>query len=241
MSVIICAHRGSSGNAPENTLAALRMAVEHGAAQAEVDAQLTADGQVVLLHDETLERTTSGTGPVVEHTLEQLAGLDAGAWMGPEWRGQRVPTLEAALAELGDRLSFNIELKGAAVPGQEADLEDKVVGLVAARNLVQSCLLTSFDHARIDRLGASYPNEMLGYIVPPLAPWEELLDHPGQVLSLHAALVERTVVERAHAAGKQVHVWTVNTAAEFRLMLAAGADALITNFPDRLSAFLARG
>lgn len=235
MSPLICAHRGSSGHAPENTLAALKLAVEQGADLAEVDVQLTADGQAVLIHDEVLLRTTSGQGAVSEQTLAQMVQLDAGAWFGREWQGEPVPTLDTVLAELGTQIRFNLELKGAAGPA----LEQEVTRLVKAHGLTERCLLTSFDHACIDRLvPAGIP---LGQIIGRAGLWRDYLDGPAQVLSVEAALVDGGLVAAAHTAGKEVHVWTVNTAAEFRMMIGFGVDAIITNFPDRLRAFLNSG
>jgi glycerophosphoryl diester phosphodiesterase len=234
MPPLICAHRGSSGHAPENTLSALDLAVEHGAGQVEVDVQLTADGQAVLIHDETLNRTTSGKGLVAEHTLEQLRLLDAGTWFGREWAGEKLPTLEEVLVGLGDRVTFNLELKGAA--GQA--LEDEVTRLVKAHGLADRCLLTSFDHSRIGRLADAGVDIQLGFIVGQGTPWRELLSGPAQVLSVEATVVDAELVAAAHQAGKQVQVWTLNTAAEFRMVMEMKVDAIITNFPDRLQAFL---
>src|SRR5260221_43314 len=95
--VTVSAHRGASGYAPENTLAAFRLANELGADMVEFDVHLTADERLVLIHDDTLDRTTTGTGYVRDHTWDEIAGLDAGAWYAPEFQGERVPLLDDVL------------------------------------------------------------------------------------------------------------------------------------------------
>ncbi|HET6220602.1 MAG TPA: glycerophosphodiester phosphodiesterase family protein, partial [Dongiaceae bacterium] len=96
----VIGHRGAAAYAPENTLEGLREAARRGAGWVEFDAKLTGDGVVVLMHDDTLDRTTDGTGPVAETSYAEISHLDAGAWFGPAWRGARVPTLADALALL---------------------------------------------------------------------------------------------------------------------------------------------
>ena len=114
----IIGHRGAAKAAPENTLAGLREAKRQGAAWVEVDAKLTSDNQVILLHDDLLDRTTSGKGAAAQATLEQVRGLDAGAWFAPNWAGIKVPTLEETIAEvLSLGLNINVEIK--PCPGRE--------------------------------------------------------------------------------------------------------------------------
>ena len=116
----VIGHRGAAAAAPENTLASLRKAKELGASWVEFDVKLTRDGVPILMHDERLERTTNGRGEVAQATLAELQELDAGGWFGPAFRGERVPTFEAALglcAELG--LGINVEIK--PCPGREAE------------------------------------------------------------------------------------------------------------------------
>lgn len=230
---INCAHRGASGHAPENTLAALELAVSQGADMVEVDVQLTRDGRPVVIHDETVDRTTDGAGAVAEFDLDGLRRLDAGRWFGPRWTGQRVPTL-AEVLDLVSRhhLRVNIELKGAAGP----QLEAAVLREVERSGGADSCLLTSFDHRRLARLAAAGTAIPLGCIVGAGGWRPELLAGPGQVLSLERTLVDGDLLAAAHAAGRQVHVWTVNEARDMARLIALGADAVITNFPDLMQA-----
>jgi len=139
------AHRGANTEAPENTMAAFRKAVEVGATGLEFDVQLSKDGAVVVIHDEKLERTTNGSGLVKDYTLEELQRLDAGTWFDEEFAGEKMPTLDQILDEFAStELIFNIELKSGIVlyPG----LEEKVIEEVKRRNLTDQVVLSSFNH-----------------------------------------------------------------------------------------------
>lgn len=142
--VHLCAHRGYSTAAPENTIPALRIARAHGATVAEIDVQLTRDGEIVLMHDDLLDRTTDGHGPVAAHDLAAIARLDAGAWMGPEFAGTRVPTLAEALAAAGELgLALLIEVKERQ---RTAALIERLGELLEAADAVGRVVLISFDH-----------------------------------------------------------------------------------------------
>nr|MEE4268447.1 glycerophosphodiester phosphodiesterase family protein [Candidatus Krumholzibacteria bacterium] len=225
---MICAHRGASACAPENTLAALRLAVDQGVPMSEIDVQLTADGVPVLLHDLTMERTTSGQGPLADLSLAQVCRLDAGSWFGAEFAAERVPTLEEVIGALGSRLQLNIELKGRAGP----ELEQAVVKLVRHHGFERRCLLTSFDQVRMDGLSASDPDLKLGYIVGSGYWRETMLEAPVAVLSLNRSLVTAERIQAAHACGKEVHVWTVDEPQEMRELRDLGVDVIISNRPD---------
>lgn len=231
--IVNCAHRGASGHAPENTLAALELAVVQGADMVEIDVQLTQNGQPVVIHDETVDRTTDGAGAVAAFTLDGLRRLDAGSWFGKRWQGQRIPILAEVLdLARSHELLLNLELKGAAGP----ELEAAVLREVKRVGVGETCLLTSFDHGRIQRLAAAGVEVQLGFIVGS-GDWRSgLLTGPGEVLSLERSLVDIDLLAAAHAAGRQVHVWTVNDAEDMAQLMALGADAVITNFPDLMQA-----
>ncbi len=140
----VCAHRGDSLNAPENTLPALRAAAAAGASVAEIDVVLTGDDQIILLHDEVLDRTTDARGRVADLTLAEVRRLDAGAWFGPRFAGTRIPTLREALAEarsLG--IGLLVEVKERQRPDR---MHDRLAGLLAEANAVDDVLVISFDH-----------------------------------------------------------------------------------------------
>src|SRR5205814_5101727 len=145
---LVIAHRGASGTHPENTLAAFRRAVELGADMIELDVQLTRDGEVVVFHDATLERTTDGAGAVSDRTLAEIRRLDAGAWFGPAFRGTRVPTLAEVLAAVG--LPVNVELK----PVGDDGLEARALAVVESAGALARVVFSSFDAGALERLRA---------------------------------------------------------------------------------------
>jgi glycerophosphoryl diester phosphodiesterase len=154
---LVIAHRGFSGRYPENTLAAIQGAIDAGADMVEIDVTLTADRIPVVIHDDTLDRTTDGFGAVRERPWAEIMPLDAGGWFAPEFRGEGVPTLEEVLEGPGQEIALNVELKEAAFePDPPADaLESQVADLVRQHGLGGSVLLSSFEHryaARVERL-----------------------------------------------------------------------------------------
>ena len=225
-----CAHRGASGHAPENTLAALELAVRLGADMAEIDVQQTADGQLVLFHDDTLERTSSGRGPLAERTLAELRALDAGTWYGERFAGQRIPTLVEAVSLARGRLALNIELKA---DGNVNGLLDRLRAVVRDEDFAGSCVVTSFDHALVDELAASAPDFAVGYICGEEGLCDGVFRANVDLLSLEKRLVGPAEIEFAVAAGHAVHAWTVNDAAAMKSLLDLGVGGVITNYPDR--------
>jgi len=225
-----CAHRGASGQAPENTLGALERAIALGADMAEVDLRLTADGRLALIHDATLERTTSGRGRVADHAMAELAGLDAGSWLDAAWRDQRVPELGEALALARGRLRLNPPLKSATAPGE---MLDELLRQLARHDMAAQCVVTSFDADLITELKARAPQVAAGCILGPGAPPGRAFDGAGEVLSAEQSLVDAAFCARAAAAGKAVHVWTVDEPVAMRRFIALGVAAVITNHPER--------
>jgi glycerophosphoryl diester phosphodiesterase len=228
------AHRGASGHAPENTMAAFYLAEELGADGFEFDVQLTRDGVPVVIHDESLSRTTNGTGWVFQHTFEELRRLDAGAWYGERFAGETIPTLEEVIAAFGERLFLNIELKNSYfdMPG----LEEKTIELIRRYGVERNVIVSSFHHGSMKKFHDLAPDIRTGllydcYIV-------EVVEYAKQLgaSALHPffAGTKPEVVAAVHANGGEVNVWTVNEIEHMRLVLALGVDSVITNYPDRL-------
>ena len=140
------AHRGASGHCPENTRAAFLRAIELGADMVELDCQNTLDGAVVVIHDETLERTTNGRGRVRDHTLKEIKALDAGSWFGRDFAGEEVLTLEEAVEILRGRVGLNLEIKGHDAPGR---LEIQCVGIVRSLRVSRQTVFSSFSPPRM--------------------------------------------------------------------------------------------
>ena len=243
----IIAHRGASADAPENTLAAVRLAWEQGADAVEVDLRLTRDGQVVVLHDATTRRTADGELAVAGATLAQLRALDAGSFKGAAWRGEPIPTLREVLASVPPGRRIVLELKnGAELLGPlAADLaaagaadglplervvlitfQEEVARLAKARLRAASVLWLA--DPRRARLGEGLPQTVRRLVATASRAGLDglhLCAHPG----LHAGLVEE-----AHAARLSLFVWTVDHPAEAERLLRAGVDAITTDVPGTL-------
>ncbi|MHB9097542.1 MAG: glycerophosphodiester phosphodiesterase [Syntrophales bacterium] len=239
--IVVTAHRGFSGMAPENTLAAFRRAIDAGCDMIELDVHLTRDKEVVVIHDDTLERTTSGRGSVAGKTLVELRGLDAGAWFHPRFAGERVPLLAEVLALARDRIFVNIELKkGEHFPYTMEDLADRTLSVVETAGMADQVLFSSFDPAAVDRIRERNPLLPVALIVE--KPWMKSEEAGGgkiyPVLNCRTTALNEGNIRRAHDGGIRVHVWTVNTPKAMARFIALGVDGIITNHPDRLIALL---
>ena len=227
---LVIAHRGASAYAPENTLAAFDRALELGFPHLELDTHLSADGHVVVIHDDTLERTTSGRGRVAEHTLAQLRALDAGAWFGGrEFQGQRVPALEEVLGRYRGRAHLHVELKG-----RQPDLPRAVLALVDAHNARGAVTLTSFHRELVAEARRLAPDVPVGWLVPQLT--EEVIEEARALglayLCPRAATVAAEQVARAHRRGVLVRPWGVRSPDDVRHAVRAGAVGLTADWPD---------
>ncbi len=229
----VFAHRGASAYAPENTLAAFQLAVEHGADAIEFDVKLTADGQVVAHHDPTLQRTTDGQGKVGDYSLAELKKLDAGSWFGEQFRNERIPTLAEIFETVGGKLFMNIELTNYATPFDQ--LVDKVAELVKRYQMEERILYSSFFPHNLIRAGALTPGLPRGQLaLPGAAGWWQR--RWGNFLSIQAEHpfdrdVSAASIQRAHARGRLVYVWTVNQPDEMRRLQTLGVDGIFTDDP----------
>lgn len=233
----IIGHRGAAALAPENTLAALRAARAAGCVWAEVDVRLTADAVPVLLHDATLERTTSGRGRLADSTLASLRGLDAGAWFADTHRGEPLPTLEEAMAEaarLGLRL--NLELKSdAAGPGRDPAAAVRAVLDVLRRTPmpVGPPLISSFDAQRIEalsRTGVSWPLALIARR-PAATLFERATALRCAAVACQELWVSEGHVAIAHKAHLALLAYTVNDPHRARRLLALGVASVFTDNP----------
>lgn len=229
------AHRGASSYAPENTVAAYDLALEMGARHIELDVHLTTDGQVVVIHDDLLDRTTDGTGPVADCTLADLKALDAGAWFGPAFAGARIPTLGEVLEWYGRRAHLHIEIKG-RTPG----LVPATLALIRKRELSEHVTITSFHLSALEETRRLAPELPTGWLVSAVdtAVIADTLRLGLTQLCPRADLVTAEMVSDLHRRGLVVRAWGVG---DERLMLAAleaGVDGMTVNFPDVLLASL---
>lgn len=230
MPPLVIAHRGASGSAPENTLAAFRRAAELGADMIELDVQLTRDGEVVVIHDATLERTTNGSGPVRERTLAELRRLDAGGWFATGFRGERVPTLREVLAAVP--LAVNVELK----PCGDDGLEARALSVVESAGALGRVVFSSFEDSALERLRVCSATATLA-VLWEYAPIPEAVRRAERVAARALHLRKEAATPEAladlTAAGLAVRVWTVNEPADFDRLAAAGVDGIFSDFPER--------
>ncbi len=235
------AHRGASGHAPENTMAAFRRAVELGARFIETDLQITRDARVIAIHDFTLDRTTSGKGQVHLLTLEQIRALDAGAWFGDHgaeaFSGERVPTLEEILDFAKEHdVIFYLEIKSGPAWG----VEHAVVAALRDQNASARVVILSFDPATLDSVHRLDSTMMTGFLCE--HPSNDLVERTvragARQLVARGDLITPAVVEKAHHAGLQVVAWTINEADQMRHLIATGVDGILTDYPDRLLSVL---
>jgi glycerophosphoryl diester phosphodiesterase len=231
------AHRGAGRLAPENTLAAFRLGAAHGYRAFECDVKLSRDGVPFLLHDSTLERTTSGQGPAGALDWAELSRLDAGSWQGRAWAGEPLPTLDAlARFCIASGHSLNIEIKPS--PGREQE-----TGGVVAREVRRLWagrtppLLSSFKPEALEAAKAEAPELPRALLLDALRPgWLDEGRTLGCVAVVTAyALMDRDVADRLHAEGLKALCYTVNDPAEVQRLVALGIDGLITDAVDRFS------
>ncbi|SFI69948.1 glycerophosphoryl diester phosphodiesterase [Paenibacillus sp. UNC496MF] len=231
----IVAHRGCSGAAPENTLAAFKLALEEpGIAIIELDVHVSKDGVPVVIHDHTLERTTNGTGRVDAHTLEELRRLDAGSAFAPEFAEERIPTLEEALELAKGRCKLHVELKMLA--REYAGIEEKVIALVRRHGMQQEVVLSSFNHDSMKLAHELDPSIETGLIFlgKPVLLAEQLRHAGASSLSMHQAFLTRELADEMAGLGIDLGVWTVNDPALLaRIAAEYPGMRVTTDYPER--------
>lgn len=231
---LVIAHRGASARAPENTLAAFRLAASMGADAVELDAKLTRDGEIVVHHDRSLERTTNGFGMVHQLRLEELRKLDAGSSFGETYAGERIPTLREVLELSHSGLLFNIELTNYADPFDP--LPEKALALVQDLGLGERVLFSSFnpialrklqDEVRLERLAILLMTRQPRFLRALFRRWA-----PHGWVHPQVGLPTEAWVESHHRRGLRLNVWTVNERAPMSACFKMGLDGIITDFPD---------
>jgi glycerophosphoryl diester phosphodiesterase len=231
---VIFAHRGASRFAPENTLVAFELAVQQRADAVELDAKLTADGHIVVFHDETLDRTTSASGKIGEKKLTELKELDAGSYFDSSYRNERIPTLEEVFDAVGQRIFINIELTNYASPYDQ--LPEKVAELVKKHNLDSRVMTSSFNPFALIKIKRLLPGVPFGLLAleGKSGRWARswigtLLNYPA----LHPAYsdVDNTLVGNAHRQNRRVHPYTVNEVEVMQCLLNWDVDGIFTDDP----------
>ena len=227
--VKVTAHRGSSLKAPENSLSAIRKAIEDGADYAEIDVQETADGILVLLHDSDLMRVAGVDSRIWEVEYSQIEGLDAGSWFSPEFAGEPIPTLQQAIDLARGHLMLNIEIK---FNGHDVRLAERTAELIRENAFVDRSLITSLDNGGLQQVRAVAPEIRIGLIVS--VSIGDLMKLDVDFLSINASVATAAQVRADRKAGLETHVWTVNDQTTMARMIERGVSNIITDEPALL-------
>jgi len=221
--ILKISHRGASAYEPENTLRAIKRALGYAVDMVEVDVRETRDGQIVVIHDETLERTTNGRGYVHQMSFSELRKLDAG-------RGEKIPALQEVIDLVKGRVGLVIELK-------DPRTTDKVAEILAENNFLDKTLVTSFIHSAVKRIKELTPQLRTGVIFrcAPVKPSQLALDANANALFPHYKYVITRMIEGAHSNHLTVNVWTLDTREEIEHYVRMGVDGVVTNKPDLLT------
>ncbi|EHQ90921.1 glycerophosphodiester phosphodiesterase [Desulfosporosinus youngiae] len=238
--VINYAHRGASGNYPENTMLAFAKAVEMGCDGIETDVQMTRDGVLVLIHDERVDRTTNGSGLVKDYSYAELCRLDAGLWYGASFAGAGIPRAEELLLLARDAgIRLNFEIKNGIV--QYEFIEEKLIELIYSYGWQDLVILSSFNHYSMVHCKEIAPSLKTGLL------YMEGLYRPGlyartaraDALHPYFYAVNEEIICEAHSEGLLVNTFTINDPAAMRRLVQTGVDGIITNYPDRLRSVMA--
>lgn len=226
----VSAHRGFSYIAPENTIYAFQAAIDSNADYIELDVQLTADKQLVVFHDKTLNRTTNGSGKISDYTYEELQQFSAGKWFRSEFEDAKIMLLSDVLEFIGHKALLNIEIKNI---GNVNETVEKTVELVKKYGLTSSCYITSFSYKALKKVKEIEPKIKTALIanIATSTAYSQLPDIDA--VSMNYIFVNKSVVNSAHQNGKLIFVWTVDNESDIRKMVSLGVDNIITNRPDK--------
>lgn len=236
----VIAHRGGCEWAPENTLAAFKRSLEFGVDGIELDVQRCASGELVVIHDVEVSRTTNGAGFLKDSTYPELQRLSAGSWFSDEFASERVPLLEEVLELLQGKLTLHLEIKNA--PVEYLGIEDDVLEILSSYKYPNTVVISSFDHCLLKRVHEKNPEQKLALLADAY-----FLDVVGYARQVGASVwhpgfgnLRPEVVKSAHDGGMTVNTWTLNKVREWALALVMRVDGVITNDPVGLSDFLTR-
>ena len=238
--MLVIGHRGAMGHAPENTMVSFRMGYEMGSDVIELDIHMNRDGELIVMHDGDVGRTTDGSGHIKDMTLQEIRSLDAGSHFGTEFRGARVPILQEVLAWARDKVPLAVEVKGDPQPS--VGIEEKLVELLREQEMLDRVMVISFHHSSVKRVKELEPSAATGVLFT------------GQLVksveAARAALADSVrpswkywsadLVKEVHDAGLTASTWTVNDEETMEYLVGLGIDSIGTNYPDRLRGVLDR-
>lgn len=231
---VIIGHRGASLHAPENTLAAFKLAIDQAAVAIEFDVKLTSDRQVVVIHDPGVARTTDGQGLVSKLSLEEIKDLDAGTWFSSDFKGERIPTLEEVFDVVGRKVLMNIELTNYTTPSDS--LVEKVIDLIKRKGLEDRIYFSSFLATNLIKARKLLPGCGIGYLAyaGPARMLQMIFQSPPRSIDSvnpYRGSVSQRMVDHEHGLGRRILVYTVNDADEMRKLFKIGVDGIFTDDP----------
>lgn len=232
--VSIIAHRGAAGRTPENTIAAVRAAVEDGADWVEIDVQESLDGEIVVVHDSDLMKLAKVNRKIWDMTLVELKQIDIGSWFGEEFSSERIPTLREVLEEVRGKALLLIELK---YYGHDQQLEQRVVDVVEQAGMVEEVAFMSLQRSGIDKLQKLRPDWKVGLLLSKTI--GRLSNLEMNFLAVNMGTTNPALIRQAHADGKELFVWTVNDQVSMSRMMSLGVDGVITDEPKMAGDVLA--
>jgi glycerophosphoryl diester phosphodiesterase len=228
------AHRGASGNFPENTRLAFEKAIEARVDMIEFDCQVTKDGHVVVFHDERLDRTARAKGQVKSHTLAELKKLDIGEWRKRAHKGERILTLEELLEVVGQRVKLCLDIK--QFPESPPGIELKLLFILSHYDYLDRAVLSSFDYRCLERVRELAPEARLGVIFGSGGaqdPFVAARRLTAASILVQKELATREFLQQAWDDGLDVYVWTVNEVREMEKFASVGVQGIISDFPER--------
>jgi glycerophosphoryl diester phosphodiesterase len=232
---VIFAHRGACAHAPENTIASFELALAQQADAIELDVKLSSDGYVIVHHDDTVDRTTDGTGRIKNLTLAELKKLDAGSFFAEQYKGEKIPTLEEVFEAVGKRTFINVELTNYKTRGDH--LVETVCMLVKKHNMQKRIIFSSFFASNLSKARSYLPDVPRGLLALNgfLGSWARSFGFTfGKYDALHPNLKDTTQqeVSRVHRLNRRIHVWTVNKEEDLRRLFNWGVDGIFTDDPQ---------
>jgi len=229
----ITAHRGSSMDAPENTISAINLAIQDKADYVEIDVQQTKDGKLVVLHDSNLQRVAGVAQNIWELDYEEVRQLDVGSWFDSKFAQQRVPCLEEVIQTAKGKIKLNIELK---LNGHEQELAAQVVKLVDEQKFAQQCVISSADYHALLQVKEINPQIATGLIMTRASVKAD--EFKVDFYSVQPSVATIEFINQAHAQGKEIHVWTINELTQMETFLSRRVDNIITDTPKTLRGLL---
>jgi glycerophosphoryl diester phosphodiesterase len=230
--IYILGHRGASGTAPENTESAFKKALQNGADGVELDIHLTKDKELVVIHDERVDRTTNGTGYVKDLTLREIKKLDAGSYFSPQFAREKILTLGEALEITNGCKIINIEIKNNII--RYPNIEEKIINIIKQKKLEDKIICSSFNHYSIHimkKLASEIKTGLL-YLSTLYQPWVYAKRIGADAIHPYYFSVSSDIIKGCHKNKIKVNVWTVDDRDMIKEMIINQVDIIITNYPE---------